>query len=551
VRKSSDEYFADEDPLHRLANRLTMGFVFTVAYIVLTIISPEQFGHEWASYHVLLYLAGITALTSLPTILAQPHLKSSIQTYLLIGFIVAIGLSQVANKWFGGAIQSWLLFLPSAAVYFFIVANVTTIRRLKIITLAAIASCIVLVVEGLFGYYGGGFLNDTFVMKFNYSYGQLVDTIPRLRGVGFLNDPNDFAQILLVALPLILIAWRQGRVLGNFLFVLVPAAVLLWATYLTHSRGALIGLASLVLMAARKRLGTAASVALASVLAVGLLALDFTGGRGISASEGADRLTAWATGLELFKHSPIFGIGFGNFTNFNEITAHNSIVLCLAELGMVGATIWLALLVTTTMSLNSLIALREELTMTGGRKEISDLPTGEDDAETAPDSAFDADQAASFEDQPFDGERELPTEADRVEVARMEEQLSTGNVDYEIQHHFGETAPFSASLVTATEIAAVSDVETPILIESAHERIVPSNWLVAIRLALIAFMATSWFLSRTYETPMYLILGLATAAIALEPSPNEPRGRGRWIPVTLAVEAVAIIFVYLVVRLRY
>ena len=138
--------------------------------------------------------------------------------------------------------------------------------------------------------------------------------------------------------------------------MLVPAAVLLWATYLTHSRGALIGLASLGLVAARKRLGTAASVALASLLAVGLLALDFTGGRGISASEGADRLTTWATGLELFKHSPIFGIGFGNFTNFNEITAHNSIVLCLAELGLVGATIWLALLVTTTMGLNSLIA---------------------------------------------------------------------------------------------------------------------------------------------------------------------------------------------------
>jgi multisubunit Na+/H+ antiporter MnhG subunit len=78
-----------------------------------------------------LYLAGITALTSLPTILTQSHLKSSIQTYLLIGFIIAVGLSQVTNRWFDGAIQSWLVFLPGAAVFFFIVANVTTIRRLK------------------------------------------------------------------------------------------------------------------------------------------------------------------------------------------------------------------------------------------------------------------------------------------------------------------------------------------------------------------------------------------------------------------------------------
>src|SRR6202041_2541359 len=333
-----------------------MGFAFTLAYIVLTIISPEQFGREWASYHVLLYLAGITALTSVPESVTQPYLKSSIQTYLLIGFVVAIGLSQVANNWFGGAIQSWLVFLPSAAVYFFIVANVTTVRRLKIVALAAVASCLVLVVEALCGYYLG-FLGDTFVLKMGlYSNDQIVGQILRLRGVSFLSDPNDFAQMLLIALPLIFIAWRQGRPLANSLSVLAPAALLLWAVYLTHSRGALIALGVLGLAAARKRLGTTASLALAGVLAITLLALDFTGGRGISASEGADRLTAWATGLELFKHSPIFGIGFGNFTDFNEITAHNSIVLCLAELGLVGATMWLPLFVTTTMGLNTLFS---------------------------------------------------------------------------------------------------------------------------------------------------------------------------------------------------
>src|SRR5580658_5113547 len=202
-----------------------MGFVFTVLYIVLTIISPEQFGQDWANYHVLLYLAGLTAVTSLPAILSEPHLKSSIQTHLLIGFIIAIGLSQVANKWFGGAIQSWLLFLPSAAVYFFIVANVTTARRLNIVTLATVGACLVLVVESLCGYYGG-FLGDTFVLKMNFSSGdQVVGQILRLRGAGFLNDPNDFAQMLLIALPLIFVAWRQGRVLANSLFVLVPAAL--------------------------------------------------------------------------------------------------------------------------------------------------------------------------------------------------------------------------------------------------------------------------------------------------------------------------------------
>jgi putative inorganic carbon (HCO3(-)) transporter len=529
-----------------------MGFVFTVIYIVITIVSPAQFGPEWASYHVLLYLAGLTALTSLPAILTEPHLKSSIQTYLLFGFVIAIGLSQVANHWFGGAIQSWLVFLPSAAVYFFVVANVTTIRRLKIIIFATVASCLVLVVEALWGYYGG-FLGDTFVLKMNVgSNDQVVGQILRLRSAGFLNDPNDFAQMLLIAVPLIFIAWRQGRVLANSLFVLAPAALLLWATYLTHSRGALIGLGILGLMASRKRLGTIASLALASVLALGLLALDFTGGRGISASEGADRLEAWATGLEMLKHSPIFGVGFGNFTNFSELTAHNSVVLCLAELGLVGATMWLALLVTTTMGLNSLIALREvEPAMRGSRQGITNPPAGPKDTEVVSDITFDAAGTASFEDQSIASRDELPTEADGFDVVRIEEQSSSANAEYETQNNSGETAPFFDSWATTTEIAAVSEVATPLEIESVYGPIVPGNCLAVIRLALIAFMTTSWFLSRAYETPVYLVLGLATAAIALEPSSTEARDCGPWMYVTAAVELLAIISVYIVVRFRH
>jgi putative inorganic carbon (hco3(-)) transporter len=467
-----------------------MGFVLTVIYTVLTIISPEQFGQEWASYHVLRYFAGIIVLTSLPSMLMYTHLRSSIQTFLLFGFIIAIALSQMANGWFGGVVESWLMFLPSAAVFFFIGANVTTIRRLKILTLAAVTSCLFVVVEALCGYYGG-FRGEMFVLQDNlYSHDKIVEQFVRLRGPGFLNDPNDLAQILLIALPLIFLAWRRRRVLANSLIVLVPAALLLWAIYLTHSRGALIALAVLALMAARKRLGTTASVILAGVLVLTMLALGFTGGRGISAAEGADRLEAWATGLELFKSAPLFGIGFGNFSDFNDITAHNSFVLCLAELGLVGSTIWVALLVTTTMSLNRIIELEEKW-------------------KTEPTPAADWER---------------------------EEQAAPL-----------EVAPFSCGSLTTTAIA--TDVQTKI--EPAHQYMVPKHWVVAMRLALISFITTSWFLSRSYKTTMYLVLGLATATIALQRAATPSRDHSRWVFFTLAVEAVAIVFIYGIVRLRY
>src|ERR1700693_4713810 len=132
-----------------------MGFALTILYIVVTIISPEQFGKEWANYHALTYLAGMTALASLPSMAAYRYWKSSVQTFLLLGLVVAIALSQVANGWLGGVLDSWRTFLPSAAAFFFIVVNATTVRRLKIITLVIVASCMGVAVEALCGFFGG------------------------------------------------------------------------------------------------------------------------------------------------------------------------------------------------------------------------------------------------------------------------------------------------------------------------------------------------------------------------------------------------------------
>lgn len=529
-----------------------MGFVFTIVYIVVTIISPAQFGPDWGTHHALVYLAVVTALFSLPNVFSGSALKSSIQTYLLLAFIGAAGLSQIANHWVGGALQAWLTFLPSAAVYFFIVANVTTVRRLKIVALASVAACLALVAEALCGYYAG-FLGDTFVLNMRFESGQAVEQILRLRGVGFLNDPNDLAQILIIALALLFVAWRQGRVISNSVFVLAPAAILLWAVYLTHSRGALIGLAVFALVAGYKRFGKIPSLVLTAMLGVAMMALDFTGGRDISASAGADRLSLWGTGLELFKRAPIFGVGFGNFLNFSDHTAHNSFILPLAELGVIGATIWVALLVTTTMDLNRLIALREGPATTGhAPNETSDVPVEGDGAQTISNCLLAADSTAPFEDQTigYSGDV-LPVERDLVEVARMEEQSSIGHVEFESDEASADALQFSVGWLPIAETAPVSDDKLQMAIDSAHEPIVPRNWLVLIRLALFSFMATGWFLSRTYATTAYLVLGLATAAVGLDPSSTEPRDHRRWISVTLAVEVLLIIFVYLVVRLGH
>jgi O-antigen ligase len=486
-----------------------MGFALTIVYIVVTIISLEQFGKEWASYHAVTYLAGITALASLPSMAAYSYWKKSVQTFLLLGFIVAIALSQVVHGWLGGVIEGWRMFLPSAAVFFFIVVNVTTIRRLKIVTLAAVASCLVVSVEALCGYYAG-YHGEMFVLLTNISSPQddVIGQLSRIRGAGFLSDPNDLAQILLIALPLAFIAWRRGRGVANFFVVLVPGALLLWTTYLTHSRGGLIALAAIALMAARKKLGTTASTALAAVFILGMLALDFTGGRGISAMDGADRLEAWANGLEMFKSAPLFGIGFNGFTDLYEITAHNSFVLCLAELGLFGTTLWMALLVTTIAGLNRVIGPQKKMQ---SRRFFGLLRLFEM-------SAIASTPALALSPAPSGGIVALKYE------------------------HLSATFP-------ATSAANTPEHETRN--EPLPSPKVPQQWIAAMRLALVSFMATAWFLSRSYTITMYLVLGLATATIALQQGDRKPPDRGHWIFSTITAEVLIIFLIYGLVRLRH
>jgi hypothetical protein len=260
-------------------------------------------------------------------------------------------------------------------------------------------------------------------------------------------------------------------------------------------------------------------------------------------------------------------VGFGNFVDLAGQTAHNSFILPLAELGILGATLFVALLVTTTMDLNRLIALREDPAATrDARNGTSDLPPEEHEPQTASGSSLDADLAAPFDVQAIGyPSGPPPAEHDLVEVARMEEQSFIADAEYERADASAVVLRFSRQTLSAAEAAADANLEPDVehvenietvsaaepIPESIDESVAPDNSLIILRLALVAFMVTGWFLSRTFDTPIYLILGLAAAAVGLHPSAAEPRDHRRWIPATLAVEVLLILLVYLVVRLRH
>ena len=57
-----------------------------------------------------------------------------------------------------------------------------------------------------------------------------------------------------------------------------------------------------------------------------------------AAEESANgRLDAWYAGFQMFKDNPLFGVGQGMFTDYHYLTAHNSYMLVLSELGFFGS----------------------------------------------------------------------------------------------------------------------------------------------------------------------------------------------------------------------
>jgi O-antigen ligase len=163
-----------------------------------------------------------------------------------------------------------------------------------------------------------------------------------LQGLGALNDPNDFGQLLVSLIPLMFISWRAKKMITNVVLVILPVGALLFGVFLTHSRGDLVALTAVAVIAARRRIGTLPAIMLAGCLFLAAMALHFTGGRNISASAGEDRTALWGQGMQVLKSHPLFGVGYGSLPDYTDdhLTAHNSVIVCASELGLFGLYFW-------------------------------------------------------------------------------------------------------------------------------------------------------------------------------------------------------------------
>ncbi len=172
----------------------------------------------------------------------------------------------------------------------------------------------------------------------------------RVRYRGELQDPNEVALCISAGALALLIAFMRRRPGPLKTVALIGAGVIVVGTLLmTQSRGGQVAALLVIFVYLLKRFGW---VALIPAAAVGLPFLLLGGRDGANADMSTmERYEAWATGLTLFKQSPIWGVGAGQFTEHHYLTAHNSFVLALAELGFIGMFLFVCVIYVSAKTL--------------------------------------------------------------------------------------------------------------------------------------------------------------------------------------------------------
>ena len=310
-------------------------FPFMLLYIALLIIRPQDYPAMVESPGPPFQALALVAAAGMWVVSTRKSFAAP--QYLLIAvFLVVAMISKITNGWLGGALYVFAAFAPTVMT-FVILANAMDTRARMETVMALLTICAsVLALHGVeqaitgIGWTGEGLSQGT-----------------RIQYVGIFNDPNDLGLLFVMCLPMAFYLSGRGGLMGlRRVFWLALAGLLVYGCYLTNSRGTMLALLALLAVYAWKKYGILVAGTLASAALVGLMMLPSRMQElDVSEESAMGRVEAWYEGIQMFMTHPLFGIGAGGYSDMYNLTAHNSFVLVLAEMGFIGFTIFLAMVV--------------------------------------------------------------------------------------------------------------------------------------------------------------------------------------------------------------
>jgi putative inorganic carbon (hco3(-)) transporter len=312
-----------------------MSFIILLSYLLIYFIRPAEW-ISWLAINWQLYLGIIAILIILDHYIFKPReFYEDKYGLLVVCFFSVVLLSKAATGWLGGAIVIAETLLPSIVIYFLIQISCTNIKRLKVALIFIMCLTSIICISAILQYTTGEGFGGLTPIERVIEGKELQETIPTLqvRWYGVFNDPNDLGMLLIVCVP-----FAVQQLLSKHYLYLIPLSLSMTGIFMTNSRGTFLALVVTIIAYFLLKTKNLRGLLSAGSLCIILVVLGPSRISQITPSEESaiGRLEAWIAAFQMFKQSPIIGIGPGNFTDHYFITAHNSYMLALAETGFLG-----------------------------------------------------------------------------------------------------------------------------------------------------------------------------------------------------------------------
>lgn len=318
-----------------------LGFFLLLMYTIAVFIRPQEWNYSAEDFPIARL---ILILAFLCYLLLQKSKVWGYQAWFLVGLVVVPQISGIRNAAFlDGFTQAQNMFIYALLPYLLYSGYLNTQKKSNYILFILAVASIVMLHHGI----GQKFSPDGIGWT-----GEKLSQGTRITYIGIFNDPNDLAMFFVMCVPLMFYLKENATnlllKLGYFSLIIG----LFYGIFLTNSRGGLVGVLSMTLCYFYFQYGKFKTILL-TIVTVPIVYVVMSKFRAIDSQEDSaqGRIQAWYDGIQMFKYRPLTGVGKGEFFEIHYRTAHNSYVLILAELGIIGYTFWFMAIALTLMML--------------------------------------------------------------------------------------------------------------------------------------------------------------------------------------------------------
>jgi probable O-glycosylation ligase (exosortase A-associated) len=280
---------------------------------------------------------------------------------ILLAILASVGVV-LSDVYSDDQVDRWIEFWKLIGVALFTTAIVDTPARLRVLMWIIALS---------FGFYGvkDGLAGALSGFSFEVQRGP----------GGMLEDNNNFALALTMALPMLLLIGfsEANKILRRGVLVMIPLTFM--TVVMTHSRGGFLALCATIGMLVWRSRNRLAGIALGFLVLIGaLIVVPSSYVERIETiahyeqdGSAMGRLAAWQTALNMARANPVFGVGLTLFKRYykqyhsgmaheSPRVAHNSYLQIWAECGTPALIVYLLLIFLTLLSLWRIRRLAQE-----------------------------------------------------------------------------------------------------------------------------------------------------------------------------------------------